>query len=152
MELQAAVEKLLKNAYTANMEAGGMIYRSNNLNHIELNRITKVLDDLHNQAAILNSTIISKSDCTIKNVQKINELTDEIKGETKEHFCDTMVTKQSSWFFKQTMQEEFGPQPLGFIPFKFEAHSPAEALIQRMFPVPEESIFAPAKGLFDDSA
>ena len=49
MELQAAVEKLLKNAFDANTEAGGMIYRSNNLNNPEINRITKVLDDLHQQ-------------------------------------------------------------------------------------------------------
>jgi hypothetical protein len=48
------------------------------------------------------------------------------------------------------MQEEFGPQASGFIPFKFEAHSPAEASIQRMFPGPEESLFAPARGSFDD--
>ena len=129
MELQAAVEKLLKNAFDANTEAGGMIYRSNNLNNPEINRITKVLDDLHQQASILNSTIKSKSDSTIKNGQQISELVDQVKGETGEHFCDTMVTKQSAWIFQQTMQEEFGPQPSGFIPFKFEAHSPVEASI-----------------------
>lgn len=78
MQLQAAVEKLLKNAFDANMEAGGMIYRPNNLNHPELERITKVLNDLHNQATILNSTIKSKSEITIKNGQQISQLADQV--------------------------------------------------------------------------
>ena len=37
MSLQAQVEKLLQNSFKANKEAGGMIYRSNNLNKKEEN-------------------------------------------------------------------------------------------------------------------
>ena len=37
LSLQAQVEKLLQNSFKANKEAGGMIYRSNNLNKKEEN-------------------------------------------------------------------------------------------------------------------
>ena len=109
MSLQAQVEKLLQNSFKANKEAGGMIYRSNNLNKKEENWVTKVLDDLHTEASRLAASIKSNSEFTIKNGKNISELTDKIQSETGAHFCDTMVQKQCSWFFKQTMQEEFGP-------------------------------------------
>jgi len=140
----------LWNSFEANKEAGGMIYRSNNLNPTELNWVTKVLDELHTEASILAASIKSNSEFTIRNGRNISELADKIQTETGSHFCDTMVNKQCSWLFKQTMKEEFGPQSSGYIPFKFEAQQQVEASIDRMFSLPGDKLFDPARGSFDD--
>ena len=66
------------NSFEANKEAGGMIYRSNNLNPTELNWVTKVLDELHSEASILAASIKSNSEFTIRNGKNISELADKI--------------------------------------------------------------------------